>query len=111
MGKIVHFEIPASDVERAKKFYEGTFGWHMNPMPEMNYTIVHTGPTDDQNGMPKETGFINGGIMAKNAVVTAPSMAIDVEDIDVATEKVKAAGGEILKEKNCSGNHGLHCLL
>jgi predicted enzyme related to lactoylglutathione lyase len=27
MPIIVHFEIPADDVERAKKFYSDLFGW------------------------------------------------------------------------------------
>ena len=30
---IVHFEIPADDVERARKFYEGLFGWQIAPAP------------------------------------------------------------------------------
>jgi predicted enzyme related to lactoylglutathione lyase len=27
MASIVHFEIPADNIERAKKFYDGLFGW------------------------------------------------------------------------------------
>ena len=27
-NSVVHFEIFASDVERARKFYERVFGWH-----------------------------------------------------------------------------------
>ncbi len=26
---IVHFEIPVDDVQRAKKFYQGLFGWQI----------------------------------------------------------------------------------
>jgi predicted enzyme related to lactoylglutathione lyase len=29
MPTIVHFELPADDVERAKKFYSDLFGWKM----------------------------------------------------------------------------------
>jgi uncharacterized protein len=29
MPTIVHFEIPADDVDRAKKFYSDLFGWKM----------------------------------------------------------------------------------
>ncbi|MGZ7109599.1 MAG: VOC family protein, partial [Methanobacterium sp.] len=27
MSKVIHFEIPAEDPERAIKFYEDVFGW------------------------------------------------------------------------------------
>ncbi|VVB85161.1 Uncharacterised protein [uncultured archaeon] len=29
MEKVVHFEIPADDLERAQKFYRNVFGWKM----------------------------------------------------------------------------------
>jgi len=29
MNSVVHFEIPADDVERAKKFYSENFGWKL----------------------------------------------------------------------------------
>jgi predicted enzyme related to lactoylglutathione lyase len=35
MGKVVHFEIPADNLQRAKKFYSTVFGWTMNDYPEM----------------------------------------------------------------------------
>ena len=33
-GKVVHFEIPADNVERAKTFYMKAFGWEINQYPE-----------------------------------------------------------------------------
>ena len=33
MPTIVHFEIPADDVDRAKKFYSDLFGWKMEKWP------------------------------------------------------------------------------
>jgi predicted enzyme related to lactoylglutathione lyase len=30
---IVHFEIPADDVERSKKFYNDLFGWKIEKWP------------------------------------------------------------------------------
>ncbi len=35
-GRVVHFEIPADDVERAQSFYQEAFGWQITPMPDMN---------------------------------------------------------------------------
>ncbi|MGI0156195.1 MAG: VOC family protein, partial [Thermoplasmata archaeon] len=38
-GEVCHFEIPADNQERAGKFYSTTFGWKLNPMPGMDYTM------------------------------------------------------------------------
>jgi uncharacterized protein len=48
MRSVVHFEIPADDVARAKEFYSSIFGWQLQDMPEMDYTIVKTTETDEQ---------------------------------------------------------------
>ena len=58
-GRVVHFEIPFDDGDRARSFYGDAFGWQIMQMPEMGYTIVMTGPTDQESG-PTEPGFING---------------------------------------------------
>jgi len=34
MPTIVHFEIPADDVERSKKFYRDLFGWKIEKFPD-----------------------------------------------------------------------------
>ena len=49
-GKIVHFELPAADAERAKLFWSGVFGWEFgdSAMPGMEYFMVRTG--EDQGG-------------------------------------------------------------
>ena len=62
-GRVVHFEIPADDVDRARSFYRDAFGWQMSGLPEMGYTMVGTTPTGE-NGMPSEPGSINGGMFA-----------------------------------------------
>jgi predicted enzyme related to lactoylglutathione lyase len=62
MDKVVHFEIPANDFERARKFYKSVFGWKMDAMPEMEYILTGTAPVDEY-GMPTEPGAINGGMM------------------------------------------------
>ena len=33
MPKVVHFEIPAEDLDRAKNFYGSVFGWKLETMP------------------------------------------------------------------------------
>ena len=51
MDKIVHFEIPFDDKNRAMKFYADAFGWKLTDMAEMDYVMAETTPTGE-NRMP-----------------------------------------------------------
>ena len=99
MDRVVHFEIPADDVERAKKFYSENFGWKLNQLgPEVgNYELVQTGPTDEQ-GMPQDRGFVNGGLMRRDPSASSPVLVIAVADADQTVEKVKKSGGRLVGE-------------
>ena len=65
MNKVVHFEIPYDDQGRAQKFYQDVFGWQINKMPDMDYHMVTTTPSD-QNMRPTDPGAINGGLLARD---------------------------------------------
>jgi predicted enzyme related to lactoylglutathione lyase len=97
-GRVVHFEIPADDVGRAREFYRAAFGWNVHPVPEVSYTIVGTTPTDEQ-GMPTDPGAINGGILERRAPVNGPVITIDVEDIDKALDTIGTLGGSTVVPK------------
>jgi predicted enzyme related to lactoylglutathione lyase len=99
---IVHFEIPADNVERAMKFYQETFGWEINTyeMPEGSatggdpYYGIRTVEVDE-NDMPKEPGGINGGLM-KRKMPGQPFMNyIQVDSIDEMLKVIKTNGGDI----------------
>ena len=98
MDKVVHFEIPADNVERAKKFYQETFDWKITPVPQMNYTLLGTVEIDEKN-MPKEAGAINGGLMERSFGIQGPVLTISVDNIDVAIEKIQKQGGKIFQGK------------
>lgn len=100
MDKVVHFEIPIEDMDRAKKFYAGVFGWKLEDVPGMNYTMVSTVEVDDKTRMPKQSGAINGGMMKKGGAFKAPALTIDVADIDKALQKIEKAGGKVVKPKD-----------
>jgi uncharacterized protein len=104
-GQVVHFEIPADDVERAQAFYRDAFGWTINAMPEMQYTIVSTTETDEA-GRPKEPGAINGGLLQRQAPITTPVITIGVDDIDTALRRVEELGGKTAREKFDVGGMG-----
>jgi predicted enzyme related to lactoylglutathione lyase len=59
-GRVVHFEIPFDDGDRAREFYREAFGWVINEIPELRYSIVRTGPAAE-GGFPAEVGYIGGG--------------------------------------------------
>ncbi len=106
-GKVVHFEIPFDDGDRARGFYSEAFGWQLVPMPEMGYTIVMTGPSDPETG-PTEPGFINGGMFERTAEFpgTAPNLVIDVPSIDEALKTIEAAGGTTVSARMAVGDMG-----
>ncbi|MEK7595375.1 MAG: VOC family protein [Patescibacteria group bacterium] len=108
MNSVVHFEIPAKDKQRSKKFYESVFGWKFQDMPEMNYTIVHTVEVDE-NQMPKEAGAINGGMMVeKDNGGMNPVLVINVPSVDDYLKKVVKAGGKELMPKMKVGDMGYY---
>lgn len=106
MGKVVHFEIPVDNVDRAKKFY-ALFGWQMEDFPGMDYVGVRTVAVDDKK-MPKEPGAINGGMMKRSPHVKGPTVAVEVNSVDKYLEKVVKAGGKVVMPKMEIGDHGYY---
>jgi len=95
MDKVVHFEIPVDDLERAKGFYAAAFGWELTTVDMgggNSYTTATTSPVDDQM-MPTERGAINGGMMSRESHTPTPVVTIGVDSIDDALKKVGAGGG------------------
>ena len=99
MSKVVHFEVPADDVERAKSFYGSVFGWQLQtvPMPEGEYTTVITTPVDEQTQMPLEPGAINGGLYQRSEQApSTPVITIGVDGIDDALKQIEDQGGSTI---------------
>lgn len=102
-GEVGHFEIPADKPDRARKFYAATFGWKMNEVQGMEYTMVSTGPVDE-NGTPRQPGFIGGGIGKRGKVLEHPVVTVIVDEIDDAVDKIEKNGGKILERKTAIGD-------
>jgi hypothetical protein len=103
-GRVVHFEMPFDNADRAREFYARVFDWQLMPMPDMGYTIVMTGPGGEEG--PGEPGFINGGLMERKTPFTAPNVVIDVENLEVALSAVNDAGGSTVLERMKVGDMG-----
>ena len=87
---IVHVEIPSANVEAAGKFYEALFGWKIQPMPEMNYTMWEAGDGDEYGGFPQVSPENPAGQVL---------VYIASDDIEADLKKVEKLGGKILHQK------------
>lgn len=95
---IVHFEIPAENLERLKKFYSDLFGWKFEKFPGpteyWNVQTVHV----NEEGMPMRPG-VNGGMMKKDRPEHKPVNYISVESVDIYSNKAVQLGGQIIVPK------------
>ena len=92
MSRVIHFEIPAVEPDRAAAFYGKVFGWKFDKWPgPMEYWMVVTGK-DAEPG-------INGGMMRKPGGVTSTTNTIGVDSVDAAIAAVLKAGGKNILPK------------
>ena len=91
MSRVIHFELPVDDIERASSFYKEVFGWHTQAGdPGEGYWLVTTGPDD--------TPGINGGFIARKF---APQLVniLGVDSVDDAVKRAEAAGAKLVRAK------------
>jgi predicted enzyme related to lactoylglutathione lyase len=108
MNKVVHFEIPYENEERAMKFYQNVFGWQIMKMPDMEYHMVTTVESDPETMRPKTPGAINGGMLRKDATLPHPLVIVDVQDANSHVEKIKASGGKVVMPVIPIGEFGFY---
>jgi predicted enzyme related to lactoylglutathione lyase len=98
MPRVIHFEIQASDIERAIGFYKSVFGWEFNRLDSLEYCLIITGQENERG--------INGGLVKRASNVPhegSPSRGyictIDVPSADEYCKRVVDAGGAIEMDK------------
>ena len=97
MPRVVHFEIHATDPDRAVNFYKTLFGWNFQKWEgPMEYWMVITGP-DDQPG-------INGGLVRRQGEIDGQAViayvcTVDVENLDASVQTAVDNGGQIALPK------------
>ncbi len=85
-----HFAINADDVPRAKRFYEGVFGWTFEPWgPPGFYQIKNAGE-----------GFL-GALQGRREIVPEAKMrgfevTMGVDDLKAAMAAIDAGGGKVV---------------
>jgi uncharacterized protein len=91
MGRIVHFEITADDMQRAVDFYAAAFGWKLEASPFVQgYQTARTGEGDG----------IDGAIMTREYRAQPTIIWIDVDDVERALAAVQEAGGAQITDVN-----------
>jgi uncharacterized protein len=92
LPRVIHFEIPADDPDRAVAFYKKAFGWKIEKWGgPANYWLVTTGED-------KEPG-INGAITEKSENTPATTNTVSVTSFEEAVKRIAEAGGKILMPK------------
>ena len=98
-ASIVWFEIPADNVERARKFYAALFGWKIEKFPAAveNYWHIDTGGSNDTP---------DGGLMPRMHPQQPITNYVLVPSVDEAAAKVEKLGGKIMRPKTAVGEMG-----
>lgn len=92
-NSVVHFEIFATNVERARKFYERAFGWQFEVAGPPDFYLLTTGSATDPG--------LTHGLLAKRSGPAAQGplnafrSTISVRSIKDGMAAVEAAGGKL----------------
>ncbi len=97
MNRVVHFEIHATNPQRAINFYKNVFGWEFTSWggPD-EYWLIKTGPD--------ETPGINGGLIKRRGEIDGQAViayvcTIGVDAVDKTSKAVIENEGEIVVPK------------
>ncbi len=96
------FEIPVTDFDRAKKFYETLYGAEIMemPFPGGKYGML---PCDMENG-------VGGGLVLGEGFIPSEQGTIVYlnggDDLNVPLAKIEGAGGKIIFPKTSIGGNG-----
>lgn len=90
-SRVVHFEIPIDEPDRAGAFYRTVFGWNVAKWGPIDYWTMATGAAP---GPGAEGALTPRGEASEGVVVY-----VGVDDIDDAMDRIQDAGGTVLTDK------------
>lgn len=88
-GDITHTEIPVNDLEAARAFYSGLFGWQIEAPPGFETYPMWQAPNQ----------LSGGALTAREEGFTQPRAVVEVDSIDETLARVTAEGGRVVQEK------------
>ena len=92
-ARVVWFEIPADNIDRARTFYGKLFGWKIEKFPGPTtkpYWLIDTGSDDPSR---------NGGMLERQFPDHTITNYIAVPSVEAAAAKVEKLGGTICMGK------------
>ena len=93
MSRVIHFELPSTDLATSRKFYENVFGWKFTRWEgPTEYWLVSTGTP--------ETPGIDGALGGAANEFKGTVNTVEVEDLDEAIKKAEANGGQVIMPKD-----------
>ncbi|MDT0200411.1 VOC family protein [Nocardioides sp. AE5] len=102
-GRVVHFELPYVDGERARSFYAEAFGWEVTEAGR-GYMHAVTGPSEDFE--PTGPGYVNGGLLRSEGPGQGPIIVIEVDDLEASLAKVVDLGATVILPATKAGDSG-----
>jgi predicted enzyme related to lactoylglutathione lyase len=103
-NKVVMFEVPASNLKKAKEFYESVFDWKIEIWEDRGAMAQTTASDKDYN--PIELGGINGGLYKRTSKDEHASFGVETESIDKTLQAIEKAGGTVVTPKHEIGEWG-----
>lgn len=91
VSRVVHFEVPVDDPERAGAFYSSVFSWNVDRWGPVEYWNLSTG---EAPGVGAE-----GALSRRSEEVPGVVIYVGVDDIDDALDRVQRNGGAAHTEK------------
>ncbi len=91
MSKIVHFEIPVDDPQRAVAFYHDVLDWDITAFGQEQYWLVRGGE-DEEPGA-------NGALVGREELHRSPVLVAGVADLDDALARAQKRGGVVIQGK------------
>jgi predicted enzyme related to lactoylglutathione lyase len=90
MAKVIHFEIPVDDPDRASGFYRDALGWDVaDAFGGGGYWLVRA-------GTPEEPGA-DGALIGRGDIHRTPVLVVGVGSLDDTLGRVEAGGGRVLQ--------------
>jgi predicted enzyme related to lactoylglutathione lyase len=106
IGSLVWFEIPADNLDRARKFYNALFGWKIAPFPGMQgpeaqkYLHIETGGTDASP---------DGGLTTREQI-QGITQYIAVNSVNESAVRVEKLGGKVHTRKTAVPQMGYYAI-
>jgi uncharacterized protein len=94
MGTIIHFDISADDLQRARHFYEEMFGWKFEQFPygPQAYFLIDTSPDSTLKGL-------MGGMAKREKEYQRVTNFIQVKSLDESVVKLEKLGGKVIEPR------------